>query len=220
MPSSLTLEECSKVFTEFRNLIFDNNITPWNTNTPYHYRYILALVLAHDDVQSLSFLGKKEAAVGFSDQEQLKKCLKFIMTQAPDDTDTLMKLGLIAVNENNMNEALRVFEKIIRYDNGHIDAQLQIVYALQRMGRYDESRERLGMAQQTLLRNIKSRKNINDIINANDVLHKKEQDILIEKINATKKELEAIRNSLSWKLTAPLRKIKKLIKNISNQIGK
>jgi glycosyltransferase involved in cell wall biosynthesis len=220
MPSSLTLEECSKVFSEFRSLIFDNNITPWNTNTPYHFRYILALVLAHDDVKALSFLGKKEATVGLSNQEQLKKCLKFILTQAPDDVDTLMKLGLIAVNENNLNEALSVFEEIIRYDDGHIDAQLQIFYALQRMGRYDESRERLDIAQQTLLRNIKSHKNINDIIKAKDVFYKEEHDILIEKINTTQKELEAIRNSFPWKFTAPLRKIKNLIANIRNLIGK
>ena len=95
MPLSLTPEECSQTFSELRTLITDNNVIPWRTCTPLHYRYILALILANRDEEALSFLRTKDAIEGFPDQDGLKKSLEFVLTQAPDDIETLTELGRI-----------------------------------------------------------------------------------------------------------------------------
>jgi glycosyltransferase involved in cell wall biosynthesis len=84
MPSSLTPEQCSQVFSDFRALITENNIVPWSTNTPHHHKYILALALAGQDSKVLSFLRTKESSEGFSDQNQLEKSLNFVLKQVPD----------------------------------------------------------------------------------------------------------------------------------------
>ncbi len=99
MPASLTHKECIQTFSEFRTLITDNKVVPWGAGTPHNYRYILALILAKRDEEALSFLGTKEAFEGFSDQDNLKKSLEFVLAQVPGDIEAQMELKRIEKSE-------------------------------------------------------------------------------------------------------------------------
>jgi glycosyltransferase involved in cell wall biosynthesis len=207
IPSSLTTEECSTVFSDFRALVFGNDIIPWTTNTPHHYRYILALVLANQDEKALTFLRTKEAMHGFSSKEKLKKCLKFILTQAPEDVGALMELGHIAASENRLNEAISFFEEVLRYDASHLVAQLNLATTLHRMGRYDKSHERLNIALASLIKGLKSYKQIKRVISLMEDLYR-------EELNTARNELNTIYNTSPSRITKPLRKIKSALKQI------
>jgi len=219
MPFSLTPEECSQIFSDFRALITDNNVVPWRTNTPPNYRYVLALILANQDEEALSFLRTKDAIEGFSDQDSLKKSLEFVLTQIPDDIEALMELGRIEKSEGNLEKALDVFEKITRYDTGHLGAQLQIAATLGQLVHYKKAHDKLDTVLENLIKGLESYDQIKRVITAKDNLALTEKKNMKRELNAVRKQLKTVRwelhavyASASWRITDPLRRAKAILK--------
>ena len=118
MPSSLTLEESRLTFSNFRDLISEYNLIPWMANTPHHYSYTLALIIAHKDEEALSFLRKDAAFEGFSDQEELKESLGFVLEQVPDDIGASIELGRLLQKRRQTGKSTRYIRKDIQLDPG------------------------------------------------------------------------------------------------------
>lgn len=201
MPSSLTLEECRQSFSIFRTLISDNNIVPWTINTPGYYRYILALVLAEQDVSALTFLGSSDISKGFSSKEQLIEGLEFILEQVPNDTGTLIELGHIARKNGDLKCALDLFEKAVKYSNGNFGANLQAATILKELGRYEEARTRLDNAQEIITRELSSYDLIKQVTTIRDNLNRTESAFELNSVrselNQAHKELQSVRNELN-----------------------
>ena len=65
IPKTLSFDECCQVFDAFRDFVSEYNVTPWHKSTPYHHRFLMALLLAKLDNEAFTFLSSKEAAEGF-----------------------------------------------------------------------------------------------------------------------------------------------------------
>lgn len=240
MPASLPPDECSQVFSDFRALIIDKNITPWVAGTPHHHRHILALVLADRDEEALAFLNTAAASKGFSNHEDLVNSLKFVLTQAPGDIGSLTELAKLARAEGDLESALTLVKEIIKQDSDNFGAYIQTASMLKEVGRYDESHASLDKALKILIKDLEAHEDINTVntVKNNIILAEKnafneELSSLRHELAAAKKDLNTSRGelketrnkliavqvelnlvyqSISWRATGPLRKIMAKIK--------
>ncbi|MDB4575818.1 glycosyltransferase [bacterium] len=236
MPSSLTNDECSTIFSEFRTLINGANVRPWTHGTPHHYRYILALVLSNHDKEALSFLQTEEAEKGFSDGEVLIARLNQILSIYPDDIGALTEMGYITRKEGNLEQSLHYFNEAIKHDPDNYGAHLQSAIIAKELKLFDEVHDRLDSALNILIADLDSSEQIKRVTRLME-------DLMRSKLNTTRNELIQVSNeliqvsnelnrvhgelngmriqlnevysSLSWKVTAPLRKIKSALKRIT-----
>lgn len=226
MPANLSIDESRQVFSDFRSLISANNIVPWMTDTPHHYRYTLALIISGKDEEALSFLRKRDAFEGFSEPEELKKSLNFVAQQFPDDAGTLLELGRIARKEGRLENALDIFDKIIQQNPGNYDAQLQLAGTLIQLGKNTEAKDRLDTTLESLTEGLELNQQIKRAATLKEHLSKEELVKLRDKLNTLRMEsklvrdrlhvaqaeLSAVYTSTSWRITNPLRIIMASIK--------
>jgi len=240
MPTSLTLEECSQVFSDFRELISEYAIIPWMTDTPHHYRYTLALIRSGRDEEALSFLSTNQAIGGFTDNYRLKDALEFVLSQAPEDAGAFSGLGAIARNEARFEDALNMYEKVQQLEPNNTEAQLQITAILIQLEKFNEAGERINNALQNLAPDTEISRQISRITTLSYHLNRSKDIICQGKLNTlhdrlsdtntelhqsneklrktsndlkqAKNELNAIYTSLSWRITRPLRKALAIIR--------
>jgi glycosyltransferase involved in cell wall biosynthesis len=65
IPGSFSQDDANKVFSAFRDVIEEFNVTPWNENIPAHHRHVLELLIAGKDKQAFEFLNTDQARFGF-----------------------------------------------------------------------------------------------------------------------------------------------------------
>lgn len=196
MPISLPPKECSKVFSRFRELINNENLTPWKAGIPHHYRYILALVLSGRDEEALAFLSTRTASEGFPNQEELVNSLEFVLTQVPGDFGSLAELARIAREEGDLERALSLFQEAIRTESHNFGAYIQIASILKELGRYDQSNDSLDKALDILIENLDTYEAINTVKNVKNNIVQAEKNTLNKKLELSHEELSSLRNKL------------------------
>ncbi len=194
MPTSLTLEESRLTFSNFRDLISEYNLTPWMADTPHHYRYTLALIIARKDEEALSFLRKDAAFEGFSDQDELKESLDLVLEQVPGDIGASIELGRIARSKGRLEEALDIFEKIIQRDPGNFDARLQATGTLIQQGKIEKAREKLDSILEILTNGLDLRRQIKNAATLKEHLARGEYSL---KLDAVRSELKKTNTELN-----------------------
>lgn len=194
MPTSLTSKECSKVFSDFRKLITDKNITPWVAGTPHHYRHTLTLVLAGRDEDALAFLSTTAASKGFSNQKELVNSLELVLTQVPGDIGSLTGLAKIARAEGDLERALSLFQEVIKQESENFGAYIQTASMLKELGRYDESHARLDTALEILIKNLDTYENIITVKTVKNNIVQAEKNALNKKLELSHEELGSLRN--------------------------
>ncbi len=138
MPDSLTADECTAVFSEFRRTTAVVRI-PWQVNTPIHQRHLLALIVAERDQEAIEFLRTNTAFQGFSDPEELNSSLEFVLTVAPGDPGTLIELGRLARRQGDSLQALSFFERVLTKLPDHIGAKIACSAVLRELDRFEEA---------------------------------------------------------------------------------
>jgi len=197
MPASLPADECSQVFSDFRELIIEKNITPWSSDTPHHHRHILALVLADQDEEALAFLNTTAASKGFSNQEELMNSLKFVLTIAPGDIGSLTELAKLARAEGDLERALTLVKGIIKQDSDNFGAYIQAASMLKELGRYDESHTSLDTALTILIKDLEAHEDINTAYTVKNNIIQAEKKALNKKLVLSHEELNSLRNELA-----------------------
>ena len=196
IPSDLTPDDSRHIFTAFRELVTENKTVPWQPGTPHHYRYILALLLANNDDEALSFLSTKEAAEGFSSQEKLVTSLDYVLNLVPGDIGALIELSSISRKEGELRKALELIEKVITQDSCNFGAHLQTAAILKELGRYDESRIRLDIALESLTKEFDSYGQITNVKKVYDDLVRAEKKKLTTELGNACSKLDTVRGDL------------------------
>jgi glycosyltransferase involved in cell wall biosynthesis len=224
MARTHALDTCRNIFSQFRALV-SHRVVPWRENTQPQIRYLLALILAHQDEKAVAFLKTKEISNGFSGSDELKTCLSFVLSQVPDDIGALHQLGMVAIEENKPLVALELFETVLQHDSNHFDVQLQLSAVLRSLGRLDDARRPLHAAQEILESRTDQARAVRQLINQNCRLAYEDKQLNVAKLNtintrlkqrtkelkATRRELESVYASRSWRITLPLRKLFNLL---------
>jgi glycosyltransferase involved in cell wall biosynthesis len=244
MPNDLSYDESKQVFNDFRNLINSSKIIPWTSNTPYQYRYTIALILSHKDEEALSFLDNNNAFDGDTDKSDLKRYLDFILKLVPEDVCSLMELGRLVRTQGDLEYALRLFENVIKLEPNNHDAQLQAAGTLIQLEQYEEARQSIDSLLDILTNEldcstkIKGAATLKEHLGRNE-FNKKLKSAHSAEIEALKSahrtetkaarkelisinlelcksrnELDSIYSSKSWKITAPLRKFMGIVKHV------
>lgn len=193
MPTSLTREESGETFSDFRSLISEYSLVPWMADTQHHYRYTLALIIAGKDEEALSFLRTKNASEGFSDQEELKEHLNFVMQHVPGDLGASIELGRIARKEDKLEDALNIFNKILREYPDNFDAQLQAAGTLIQLGEYGNARDKLDTTLEQLTKGLDFHRQMKNAATLKEHLAKSESS---SKIEAVRSKIDTIRSDL------------------------
>jgi tetratricopeptide (TPR) repeat protein len=224
MAHTHTLDICSNVFSQFRSVI-THRVVPWRENIQPQFRYLLALILDKQDAKAVAFLKTDEITKGFSSSSELETCLSFVLSQFPGDLGALYQSGMIAIKKNEPELALKFFERVLEQDSNHYDGQLELSATLRNLGRLDDARSSLRTAQEILESRTNQANAVRRLLSQSGRLAYEEKQLVAQRLRdnvvklkqrtielqATSKELESVYASLSWRITRPLRKIRKLL---------
>jgi len=215
-PEALGKSSCKNIFTNFRYIFNNKKLLPWNTRTPIHNRYILALILNNMDKQAVSFLSREEKKNGLAKDDWQIEQLNFILSKHPEDPYSLLALSRISQNSGDLKKALELSTKAMSTDKG-IDAHIQSIHLLNMLCRYKDSNEILNTVIEKMNHNQALSSQANTLISLKYQTTKLELEAelttLRNELSRANRELDCVYTSASWKITHPLRKICSYLKN-------
>lgn len=231
MVFGLDFEECRKVFSEAR-LAIGVNSSPWILSTPYHHRYLLILLTTKQDRILFDVLKHRRRDIPGFNQWRFKGSLDIYFKLLENDLESLINLKTTILEKSPTVDATTylssLFDRVkLRTEtlvkDGRVkDAQDTIHMLYTYLQDQNVSEESVAKPLQYLINNsstdhAKIYRLISDLLNVNRELEI-EQEMLetqIEEIDRlagiSRRKMEArtslFFSSLSWRLTAPIRKL-------------